>query len=237
MNSTIITLTLRTLLGRRRAVFLLLLPAFALALGLAIALATDVSDGTAVNFLSNFVLATVVPLLGVLAGTSVVGPEIEDGSIVYLLAKPLSRYVIVTSKFVVAAGCAGVLGGAASLTIGLAMAGFTDGIAVSFAVAAVVAGVAYSALFLMLGIVTRHAVVIGLVYVLVWESFVGGLVAGARTISVREWAIAVANSLSDYSLDREVGAGVGATLLVLVTVGGVALAGYWLRSLKLSDAE
>ena len=39
-----------------------------------------------------------MPLLGLIAGTGAIGPEIDEGSIVYLLAKPLNRYSIVVTK-------------------------------------------------------------------------------------------------------------------------------------------
>ncbi len=45
-----------------------------------------------------------MPLLSLIAGTGSIGPEIDDGSIVYLLAKPLSRYSIVVAKLAVALG-------------------------------------------------------------------------------------------------------------------------------------
>jgi ABC-2 type transport system permease protein len=72
------------------------------------------------------------------------------------------------------------------------MSGTTGAIAVGFGVGALVAGVAYSAIFLLLAVVSRHAVVIALVYALIWESLIGGFVPGARTLSVQQWALSVA---------------------------------------------
>ena len=45
-----------------------------------------------------------MPLLSLIAGTGSIGPEIDEGSIVYLLAKPLNRYSIVVTKLAVAIG-------------------------------------------------------------------------------------------------------------------------------------
>ena len=45
-----------------------------------------------------------VPLIALIAGTGALGPEIDDGSIVYLLAKPLPRREIVFTKLAVAVG-------------------------------------------------------------------------------------------------------------------------------------
>ena len=44
---------------------------------------------------------------------ALLAPEIDDGSISYLLAKPISRHTIVVSKLVVAGGCVLVFGAAA----------------------------------------------------------------------------------------------------------------------------
>ena len=45
----------------------------------------------------------IVPLIALLATSGLFATEIDDGSISYLLAKPISRYTIVISKLVVAA--------------------------------------------------------------------------------------------------------------------------------------
>ena len=46
-----------------------------------------------------------VPLVALLATTGLLAPEIDDGSVAYLLAKPISRHTIVLSKLLVALGC------------------------------------------------------------------------------------------------------------------------------------
>ncbi|NED86408.1 ABC transporter permease, partial [Streptomyces sp. SID11233] len=55
--------------------------------------------------------------------------------------------------------------------------------------------IAYAAIFLLLGTITRHAVIAGLVYALVWEALFGSFVAGARTLSVQQWALALAEKV------------------------------------------
>ena len=45
-----------------------------------------------------------MPLVALLATSGLLAPEIDDGSIAYLLAKPISRHTIVASKLVVAIG-------------------------------------------------------------------------------------------------------------------------------------
>ena len=56
----------------------------------------------------GFTLA--LPLVALLAATAVLGPEIDDGSIVYLLAKPVNRHGVAISKCAVALGATLLLG-------------------------------------------------------------------------------------------------------------------------------
>ena len=130
-----------------------------------------------------------MPLLGLIAGTGAIGPEIDEGSIVYLLAKPLNRYSIVVTKLVVAIGVVVAFGVLPVLVAGVVLTGEVGQVAVAYTVGALAAGVAYGALFLLLAVITRNAVVVGLIYALIWESLVGGLVPGAQTLSVQQWAL------------------------------------------------
>jgi ABC-2 type transport system permease protein len=241
MNATVARLTARGLLGRRRALLLLGLPAVVLLLAvLSRAFAGQDADATVV-IVGGFALGTLVPLLGLIAGTGAIGPEIDDGSIVYLLSKPLSRFSIVLTKFAVAVGVIVTFAVLPTLAAGLILSGTEYRLAVGYTVGALVAGVAYCALFLALAVITRHAVVVGLMYALIWESLVGSLVPGAQALSIQQWALAVTEKVVDVpariDLSAAVGLVTGVVLLVLVTVGGTWYAGWRLRSLRLSSDE
>ena len=119
-----------------------------------------------------------LPIVALLAASAVLGPEIDDGSIVYLIAKPVPRHVVVLSKYVVAWLATVGLGALPLLLAGLVLDFSAPGRAVAWGVAALVSGTAYTALFLGLAALTRHAVVIGLLFVLL----VGG---AARRAAVR----------------------------------------------------
>jgi len=241
VDATVARLTAGSLLGRRRALLLLALPAVLLVLaGVARALSGQDAELSAF-LLSSFALGTVVPLLGLLAGTGAIGPEIDDGSIVYLLSKPLSRSVMVVTKLLVAVAVVLVLGALPTLVAGLLLAGTSDGLAVGFAVGAAAAGTGYCALFLLLAVVTRNAVVVGLMYALIWESLVGQLVPGAQALSIRQWALVLTERIvggraEALGADSAVGS-IGLVLLVAVVVGATWYAGRRLRTLRLtSDA-
>ncbi|WP_069813689.1 ABC transporter permease subunit [Streptomyces sp. TP-A0874] len=237
-NTTVARLTYRGLLGRRRALILFALPALLLLIAVAVRLLTGVDDQIASSVLSGFALATMVPLIGVIAGTGAIGPEIDDGSIVYLLSKPVRRPSIVVTKLIVAFGVSLCFAALPTLVAGVVLNGNGQQIAVAYAVSAAVASMAYSAVFLLLGTVTRHAVVAGLVYALVWEALIGSLVPGARTLSVQQWGLAIGQRIAGGDLvSSDVGLPLAAVLLTAVTAAATWYAGQKLRGLTLATEE
>ncbi|WP_328398919.1 ABC transporter permease subunit [Streptomyces sp. NBC_00390] len=237
-DPTVARLTYRALLGRRRAAILFVLPALLLVIAGAVRAFNGVDDQVAADVLGGFALATMVPLIGVIAGTGAIGPEIDDGSIVYLLAKPVKRPTIIVTKLTVAIAVTMAFSALPTFIAGFVLNGNGQQVAVAYTVAALVASIAYSALFLLLGTVSRHAVVIGLVYALVWESLFGSLVAGARTLSVQQWALSVAEKVAGGDMvSSDVGLPVASVLLAVVTVAATWYAGQKLRVLKLAGEE
>ena len=242
MNATVVQLTARSLLGRRRAYLLLALSLVLLLLcALVRGLAGQDTDIT-VGILGGFALATIVPLLGLIAGTGAIGPEIDDGSIVYLLSKPLSRFSIVLSKVVVAVGVITAFGAVTVLFAGLVLSGTSDNLAVGYAVGALVAGIGYGTLFLLLAVLTRHAVVVGLLYALIWETLVGNFVPGAQTLSIQQWALAITEKVvgpdaEQLGVTSAVSLGAAVPLLLVVIIGSIWYAGWRLRSLRITSDE
>ncbi|MER5883825.1 ABC transporter permease subunit [Streptomyces sp. NPDC001941] len=235
---TVARLTYRALLGRRRALILFALPALLIVIAAAVRGFNGADDQVAADLLRGFGLATMVPLIGVIAGTGAIGPEIDDGSIVYLLSKPVKRPTIIVTKLIVAIAVTMVFSAVPMFVAGMILNGNGQQVAVAYTVAALVASIAYSALFLLLGTISRHAVVIGLVYALVWEALFGSLVAGARTLSVQQWALAVAQKVSGEGLiASDVKFPLAAILLAAVTVGATWYAGQKLRTLTLAGDE
>ncbi|MDX2849076.1 MULTISPECIES: ABC transporter permease subunit [Streptomycetaceae] len=237
-NPTVARLTYRGLLGRRRALVLFALPALLILISVAVRVLVGADDSIASSVLGGFALATMVPLVGVIAGTGAIGPEIDDGSIIYLLAKPVRRPTIIVTKLLVAIAVSVVFSAVPTLIAGFILNGNSQGIALAFTAAAAVASVTYAAIFLLLGVVTRQAVVFGLVYALIWESLIGSLVPGARTLSVQQWALALAQKIAGEGLvTSDVGLPLAVVLLVGVTLAATAFAGQRMRSLTLAGEE
>ena len=233
MNGTIIKLALQALLGRRRFWLLIALP---LALvGLTALIRALSSDPDAAWPMISFLgYPLVLPLVAILAASSVLGPEVDDGSIVYLLSKPVSRHAIAISKWLVAWVATLAVGSLGVFVAGLVAGGGSQ--AVAWWMAALIAGTTYSALFLALSSFTRHAVVVGLIFVLVWEGLAGGFLSGVAWLSVGQWGIRIGHEVS-ASLDDPANLPWALLASVAVTLGGVWFAGDRLRSFALTGDE
>lgn len=239
MSSVVARLTVRGLLGRRRALLLVILPL--LLLGLA-ALTRWASGGTpqaSVGLTGNFALGTLLPLLCLLVGTGVIGPEIDDGSIVYLLAKPVPRRRILLTKLAVALGAVLVFA-VVPVAAAAAIAG-DEGfrLTAAYGLAASLAAIAYTTLFVMLAILTRNAVIVGLLYALLWESVLGGYVPGVRDLSVRQWALAPAEAMLgrravEWGVTSDVSATAGVVMLTVATVAAAVVAVRRLQTLRIT---
>ena len=102
---------------------------------------------------------------------------------------------------------------------------------------AVVSGTAYAALFLALAALTRHAVVIGLLFVLLWEGLLGGLLRGIRWLDIGAWGTEVASSLSDAIGAAGTGLTYALVAATLLTLASLWYAGDRLRSFTLRGDE
>ncbi|REE98167.1 ABC transporter permease subunit [Thermomonospora umbrina] len=238
MNTTIALITLRAMLGRRRVLLLFALPMLLLVLAAGLRIG-DFSDlDVSAGVLQQFALATLLPLLALIAGTGVIGPEIDDGQIMYILTKPIPRHVVVLTKLLVANLLVVVFAVIPTLMAGMVMSGTTAGVGVAFTVGTLVAGVAYTSVFVALAVASRNAVTIGLLYALVWESLLGNYAPGARSASIQQWGLSITDALtSTAAVEASVRTPVAALLLATVTIGATALAAMRLRTLSVVGGE
>ena len=242
MNPVVMHLTVRGLLGRRRAVLLVLLPLLLLLMAGLVRWASGGEPLSTVKLTNEFALGTLLPLMCLLIGTGVIGTEIDDGSIVYLLAKPVPRRTILWSKLIVAWGATLVFA-VLPIIAAVEIAG-DEGTRLGWAygVTAALAALAYTAVFVALSVVTRNVVIIGLLYALLWETVLGGYVPGVRNVSVRQWALAAAERiLGDrapaWGVTSDVSLTAALVLLAATTIGAIVLAVRRLQTLPLTTRD
>lgn len=222
MNATIAWITARGLFGRSR--FLLLIPLPAILLGMTwLADSIDEPAEFAGPILIGIGVAVMLPIIALIVGTGVLGSEIDDGTVVHILTKPVPRWKIILSKLAVAFGVTTV-----AVTLPMLVAGvITDGwrLGLAFAAASTVGALAYSAIFLALSVVSRRPVLVGLLYVMIWEGLLGNLISGTSVLSVQQFVVSLAHKWSGSTFfDSSVGASVAIAMSIVFTVLGTWLA-------------
>jgi ABC-2 type transport system permease protein len=219
------SITLRATLGRKR-VFLFALPPLILVLvTILLKITNPPQPAWPSHILGDFGFSVVLPLTALIIGTSVLGAEIDDGSVIHLLATPVRRSTVIMSKFVVAALLTMMFVAVPELIAGLIATGGATRLAVGLFVGALVGSVVYNAVFIMISVVTTRAIAVGLLYLLIWEAVLGNFASGARVLSVEQYSLGVANSIArTTSLNAHLGLPTAIGMGAVVTVVTLAFA-------------
>jgi ABC-2 type transport system permease protein len=197
---TLYRLFLRTQVSRARVGSLLLLGGVGIVVGWTLGLPrvrNHLAAGT--EFANTFGLSLFVPIVALVFASSMFGDLRDDGTLVYLWLRPLSRV-----KLAVAAA-------AASFTIAWPLAvpplvagtyltnGGTDLVLGSLAAASLVL-VAYVGAFCALGLRVKRPLVWGLLYIFIWEGFVARGSFTAAKIAVRAYGSSLLSRITGADL-------------------------------------
>jgi ABC-2 type transport system permease protein len=223
------SLTWRLLLGRRRWLALVLCNGFpagvaALFVWEEESLRASESLEFAQVMMATLILSVLLPLASLIFGAMAMGQEIEDGTLAYSLAKPTARWRLVVTKVLVS-----WLASVAAILPGVWLAGWivlgdpTHPTVRGFTVGLTVAALLYCAAFLALSLYTRRALIIGLVYVIGWEGALSRFFLGTRTLSIREYATALAESISGETLPEPLGSPLQASTAVWLALAAFAV--------------
>lgn len=233
------TITLRGLVGRRRMVLLLVLVGLPVLVGVLLRLVGGGHDTD--RILDALVIRTVLPLVALVIGTAAIGSEIEDGTMVYLLVKPIPRWRTALVKALVAAGLTAALVVPPVVITGLLVSGLGSAsmaTIIGFALATIVGGTAYAFVFTALGAITSRALLVGLVYTLLWEGVIAGLLEGTRYLSIRGATLGLAASWSgDDPTQAALEPGAAIIVITVAIVGAFAVTAYALARYQVRSAD
>ena len=237
MNASIFRLTIRALLLQRRTLALaaLALSPVLVALVFAIAAKSSVDHK---EFLSTMVqqlfVPTVAALVALVIGVSALGDEREDGTVLYLVATPIPRWKIIATKVAAAWVTAMVLLiPSLALSSLLILGGSVRlGLIAWPALGVGLACLAYCGASVWLSLRVRRPVVVGVLYILLWEGSIATFAASAGKLSIAAYGRAlVAHELPQAELPV---AGPGTAVIVLAAVTALAC---WLGARLLSRVE
>jgi ABC-2 type transport system permease protein len=157
-------------------------------------------------------------------GTSLLTNEIEDRSITQVITAPLDRRIAYLGYY---------LALAVTMTIVLVIINVSGWLAffsqrgmdsdslsilAAMTVLSILGGLAYSALFLLAGVLLKKPVFFGLFYAFIWESFIGSIPGAISHYTVRHFVRSIGSEWLELgSIGVYEGSGVGVSIAVLVT--------------------
>jgi ABC-2 type transport system permease protein len=243
MNLHIFSLTIGQIAGQRRTVLMLLFATIPILIAVVFRIAARSDADPLESFgggMDNLIVGVILPLTALVFGTAALGQELEDGTAVYLLGKPLPRWRIFVEKAAAAWVATSAVLVVSVVGTGLVLLAGESGYRAipAFAVAVTLGGLAYVAVFVALSVAFNRALIIGLVYVFVWEALVTQLVGGARYLSVREFTLGIAAALADVPsavLDASVGPVESVALLAVVAAGAALYGAHRLGSYQIGE--
>ncbi len=211
-------LTLRSMLDGRKVLALVVLALVPIVAAIVFAAAGDLDPRIFwARLMQRLVIPTVVAFIAVVLGASAIGDEREDGTILYLVATPLSRISLVLTKVLASWSLSLVLLVPAVIVAGLiALGSHADAPTILWPVLGVALGaLCYCAVMAWLAMLSRRPVVIGALYILLWEGSIATFAASADRFSIAAYgrALAVEGVVDVNAPDAS-----GATAIVVLAV-------------------
>ena len=147
--------------------------------------------------LGAMLCGAIAPLVVLAIAAPAFANELEDRTLANLTLAPVPRWHIVIAKLLaVLTMSAPFVVASALMTSWIAFLG--DPRAMMAVTLGALAGVTlYTSAFVLLGLMSTQAIGIGLLYVVVWEGFFSGFVAGARLLSIRYTSVALMHALDE----------------------------------------
>ncbi len=219
-------LLLRQLVTRGRVLALLAVGLAVAAVAWAVGSSSDVTDPleASVGVIAGLGFTVVVPVVSLVFATAALGDAREDGTLVYLWLRPIDRWPVVVGAWLAA------LTVSLPLTLGpLALAALLSGQAGTIfgatMVASIVGVVAYSAVFLLLGLLVKNPIVWGLGYVLIWEGVISAFGSSAAQLAISGYTRSIVTAMTDVDVDlgdQSLAAGVAVPVIVALIALAVA---------------
>lgn len=219
---SVYSLTLRQLTGRWRLIIMTVLAALPVVFtALVVAESTAPFVGEFETIVLGTMLAgTISPLIVVAIASVAFGNEVEDSTLANLTLAPISRWRIVLPK--VAASVTVALPFILVSALATSWLAFNHDVRATWAVTvgALAGLLMYASVFVWLGLVTRQAMAVGLLYIVLWEGFFSGYVSGIRFLSIRYYSIALMHGLDPrrFVADPHVGLLAAVAVTVVVSV-------------------
>jgi ABC-type transport system involved in multi-copper enzyme maturation permease subunit len=236
---SLIRYTLRSCLPARRWVGAAVPAGTAVLFGLIATTLPDAADAAFVGVAANALFLLVLPITCLVIGDAVLGAEVRSGTFAFTWLSPVPTWQIALGRWL-----GGTAAAALTLSVAFALAAVAAGapeLAGATAMAGAFGAVAYIAVFIAIGCITKRAAVWSLAFVFLFERLLGQALSGIAQVSPSWVARAAFVGLSDVRADLErSGVPHGSSALIrlaVIALVALLLANWRLRTLRLTGSS
>jgi ABC-2 type transport system permease protein len=150
----------------------------------------------------ELIVPTVLPIVVLLLATAAFGDELEDGTLPYLLMKPVTRLRLVLGKYaaVLLVTIPALAAGLTATYLVATRATVTPDVSAilpAMVAAATSMAALLGAVFLAVSLLIPRALLAGMVYIFAWESLLSRFLPGVAAISSREYTLRIFDGILD----------------------------------------
>ena len=187
-----------------------------------------------VELMSKLGFTIVVPIVALVFAAAAFGDLKEDGTLVYLWLRPMDRWPMVVGAWLGSVTVSLPLT-LVPLTAAAFIADVGSDLVWATVLACVVGNLAYSAVFMLLGLFTKNSVVWGIAYILIWEGLVAGISGVGEKLAIRGYTRSIIAEQTGVDLYLgDLSMGVAVVVPALVVIAAIVLSTLRLRSLDVA---
>ncbi len=200
---------------------------------------------------SFIIVFKLLALASAIFSTAIIGQEVEQKTIVYMLTRPIARWQLLISRYLASATVVAFIGVLCAAMVAIACfgpSGLSQGIFLRDCYALVLGALAYGGLFLLISLWFNRAMIICLLFAFGWETSLPNLPGDASMLSIFSYLSAVAAHPSGKDsgllalLSGQLGSGTltataAVPALIFLIVATVGLSCWWFSHFEYVSRE
>ena len=224
---------LKQLITKGRLIGITIIGLLPILLGWVIGRQSDDPLEAGVGFISYMGLSILIPIVALIFASASLGDTREDGTLVYLWLRPISRFSVSTGAWAASITIALPLT-VIPITISAILLDTGNSVVTATIITSILAVLAYSGLFVTLGLIVKNPVLWGLAYIFIWEAIVASFAKPAAALAVSGYSRAIITGRTNVEFDYlfDPSQNVSILMLIIISIAGIALSSARLNRLE-----
>ena len=224
---------LKQLITKGRLIGITIIGLLPILLGWVIGRQSDDPLEAGVGFISYMGLSILIPIVALIFASASLGDTREDGTLVYLWLRPISRLSVSTGAWAASITIALPLT-VIPITISAILLDAGNSVVTATIITSILAVLAYSGLFVTLGLIVKNPVLWGLAYIFIWEAIVASFAKPAAALAVSGYSRAIITGRTNVEFDYlfNPSQNVIILMLIIISIAGIALSSARLNRLE-----